>query len=90
MKKISWRKKMSLVTIPLYEEVYQFLISSPTPQAILDFHASENVQMRVRVLLDKNRDGTLNPDERAELDQFEQVNHLVSMMKIYARKSLKA
>ncbi|MDX2077039.1 MAG: hypothetical protein SFZ02_11450 [bacterium] len=80
---------MSFVTTPIYEEIYQFLVSAPTPQAILDFHASEYVQMRVRELLDKNRDGQLTPDERAELDQFEQVNHLVSMMKIYARKSLK-
>jgi hypothetical protein len=89
MEKISRRKMMSFVTVPIYEEIYQFLVSAPTPQTILDFHASEHVQLRVRDLLDKNRDGQLTPDERAELDQFEQVNHLISMMKIYARKSLK-
>ncbi len=43
--------------------------------------------MRVGELLTKNREGMLTVDERAELDQFEQINHLMSMMKIYARKS---
>lgn len=79
---------MSTVVIPIYEEVYQFLISSPTPQEIIDFRVSEETQKRVSILLSKNRDGILTPDERSELDQFEQVNHLMSMMKIYARKSL--
>lgn len=79
---------MSTVVIPVYEEVYQFLISAPTPQEIIDFRVSEQTQKRVSILLAKNRDGILSPDERSELDQFEQVNHLMSMMKIYARKSL--
>lgn len=77
---------MSTVVIPIYEEVYQFLISAPTPQEIIDFRVSEETQRRVSVLLSKNRDGILTPDERSELDQFEQVNHLMSMMKIYARE----
>ena len=81
---------MSTVVIPIYEEVYQFLISSPTPQEIIDFRVSDETQRRVSILLSKNRDGILTPDERSELDQFEQVNHLMSMMKIYARKSLQA
>lgn len=81
---------MSIFVIPVYEEVYQFLISAPTPQEIMDFRVSEQTQMRVSALLVKNREGILTPDERSELDQFEQINHLMSMMKIYARKSLKA
>lgn len=81
---------MSIVVIPVYEEVYQFLISAPTPQEIIDFRVSDQTQKRVSILLAKNRDGILSPDERSELDQFEQVNHLMSMMKIYARKSLQA
>lgn len=81
---------MSTIVVPIYEEVYQFLISSPKPQEIIDFRVSEETQKRVSILLSKNRDGILTPDERSELDQFEQVNHLMSMMKIYARKSLQA
>lgn len=81
---------MSTIAISIYEEVYQFLISSPTPQEIIDFRVSDETQRRVSILLSKNRDGILTPDERSELDQFEQVNHLMSMMKIYARKSLQA
>ncbi|MCU0479952.1 MAG: hypothetical protein MUE54_01920 [Anaerolineae bacterium] len=63
------------------------MISAPTPQAIIDFRVSDGTQMRVGELLTKNREGMLTVDERAELDQFEQINHLMSMMKIYARKS---
>lgn len=81
---------MSVVRqIPLYEEVYQFLISSPTPEQITGFHASEATQERARQLLEANKEGHLTLDEQAELDEFERVNHLVSMLKIYAWQQLK-
>lgn len=79
---------MAAVTSPLYAEVYEFLISAPTPEAIIAFRASEATQERARALLDANRSGLLTPGEAAELDEFERVNHLISMLKIYARQRL--
>lgn len=80
---------MAVVETPIYAEVYQFLVSSPTPEQIINFHASEVVQTRVRDLLAANRENRLTPDDQAELDEFERVNHFVSMLKIYALQQLK-
>ena len=56
------------VYVPLasiQEEVLTLLVSSPTPERIIDFHASDAAQARLRYLLDANRKGTLSPEERA-------------------------
>ena len=80
---------MAVVETPIYAEVYQFLVSSPTPEQIINFHASEVVQTRVHDLLAANRENRLTPDDQAELDEFERVNHFVSMLKIYALQQIK-
>lgn len=48
---------MAIAQSPIYAEVYQFLVSSPTPDQIIAFRASEATQARVRELLDANRSG---------------------------------
>jgi hypothetical protein len=72
----------------IQEEVLTFLLSSPTPQNIIDFHASEAAQTRLRYLLDANREGTLSPEERAELDEASQMNHFVILLKAKAHQAL--
>lgn len=47
------------------DEVLDFLTSAPTPQQIIDFHASDELQERVRYLLDKNRNEWLTDEENA-------------------------
>lgn len=79
---------MAIAPSPVFAEVYEFLVSKPTPEQIVAFHTSESTQQRVRELLDANRDDRLTLEEQAELDEFEQVNHFVSMLKIYARQQL--
>ena len=81
---------MAIAPSPIYDEVLEFLVSSPSPEQIIAFHASESTQERVRKLLEANRLDALTADQQAELNQFEQVNHLVSMLKIYARQRLQA
>ena len=39
----------------IQEEVLAFLLSTPTPQNIIDFQASEAAQERLRYLLETNR-----------------------------------
>lgn len=41
------------------DEVMEFLLTSPSPQQIIDFHASDVAQERLRYLLEANRNGTL-------------------------------
>jgi hypothetical protein len=66
--------------------VLTFLLSAPTPQQIVDFHASEMAQARLRDLLDANRSGMLSSAERAELDEASQINHFVTLLKAKAHR----
>ncbi len=71
------------------DEVLDFLISAPTPEQIIAFHASETAQERLRMLLDSNRNGTLTAEGKAELDEMSQMNRLVTLIKARAMKAIK-
>lgn len=72
----------------LFDEILEFLASTPTPEQILDFHPSKSLQQRASDLLEKNREGTLTTEEQVELDEFSRMNHFMSMLKIRARQKL--
>lgn len=78
---------MTIAPLPTYEEVLDFLLTSPSPESIIAFRPSPQAQARVRDLLDANRD-ELTPEQQAELDEFAQVEHFVRMLKIKAREKL--
>lgn len=67
-----------------YLEVLDFLVASSTPQDIVSFKVSLAAQNRLRLLLDKNREGTLSDSEVAELDVYEQLEHLMILIKARA------
>jgi hypothetical protein len=64
-----------------YAEVLDFLLTHPTPQDIIAFKVSDAAQARIRFLLDKNREETLSARELAELDVYEQLEHLMILLK---------
>jgi hypothetical protein len=70
------------------DEVLDFLLSAPTPQAIIDLRPSDESQERLRYLLDGNRNNTLIDAERAELDNYLQVEHFMRQLKIKAHQKL--
>jgi hypothetical protein len=72
----------------IQDEVIAFFLSSPTPQQIIDFRASETAQQRLRYLLDTNRSGTLNPQEIAELDEASYVNQFMMTLKAKAYQEM--
>jgi len=57
-------------------------------QEILDYKISDEGQERLETLLDTNREGTLTPPERDELEEFLQINHLFIMLKAHLRATL--
>jgi hypothetical protein len=73
----------------IQDEVLTFLLSSPTPQQIIAFRASDMAQERLRALLESNRQGILTPAERAELDEASHLNHFIILLKAKARQSIK-
>jgi len=74
----------------LFEEVIDFLASTPTPEQIIAFRPSDPIQQRARDLLDKQRTSTLTANEQRELDELGTLNHFMSMLKIRARQKLNA
>jgi hypothetical protein len=73
---------------PPYDEVLEFLLSSPSPEAVIAFRPSEETQRRIRDLLEANRQGHLTAEQQFELDEFARIEHLVRMLKIKARQKL--
>ena len=77
---------MAVAPSPAFDEVYEFLLSAPTPQDVIAFRPSEATQARVAGLLAKNKESALTLDEQAELDEFGRVEHFVRMLKIKAQQ----
>ncbi len=78
----------AIQTAMIQQEVLSFLLSSPTPHSIVDFHASDAAQARLQYLLEANRQGTLSAAEQAELEEASQMNHFVILLKAEARQRL--
>lgn len=74
---------------PIYNEMLDFLLTAPSPQEIVNFKASAAVQSRLGELLVKNREATLTEDEQAELDAYEQVEHIITLLKARASVQLR-
>ncbi len=72
----------------LFEDILDFLASTPTPEQIIAFEPSETLKQRLSYLLDQNRHDVLSADERAELDEFLRMNHFMNMLKLRARQKL--
>ncbi|MEE3715899.1 hypothetical protein V2H45_03965 [Tumidithrix elongata RA019] len=69
---------------PTYLEVLDFLINRPTSEQIATFKVSERSQTRLQELLQKNCDANLSSSEVAELNLYEQLDALMTMLKIRA------
>jgi hypothetical protein len=71
---------------PVYDDLVELLAKSADANEVLSFQLSNEKQQRLDSLLDKNRDGTLSPQESAELDAFEQFEHVVRLLKARVRE----
>jgi hypothetical protein len=69
-------------------ELIAFLSAGPTPQEVTACTVSDRAQQRLRRLLALNEAGLLSEEEQAELDEIEQIEHIMLMLKIDARKQL--
>ena len=70
---------------PIYQELIDFLTSSPNAEQAIAFKISAAAQERLEDLLDKNREQILLPEERAELNIYLHLSHLVTRMKARGR-----
>jgi hypothetical protein len=70
-------------------EPEQATLDVAAARAFLDFDFSKADKGRMRLLLAKAKEGALTADEESELDRYELVGHILSLMKSKARRSLK-
>lgn len=75
-------------TTPAYLEVIDFLAEKISPDALIAFHPSRGVQERVEDLVARNCEDRLSEEERQELADFLQLEHLMIMAKAEARRKL--
>lgn len=71
-----------------YEELLDFLLSSPTPEQIVTFTPSRLTRRRLDYLLLRKRAGALTAAEQAELDEFNRVEYLMRRLMSRARRRL--
>ena len=69
----------------IFDEIAEFLASSPSRDQILDYHPSPAMQRRASQLLEKNREGTLTDDDRVELAEFMHAESLFRRLKAMKR-----
>jgi hypothetical protein len=70
-------------------EPEQATLDAAAARAILELDFRQADKDRMRQLLAGARAGTLSADEAIEIDNFERVGHMLSLMKSKARRSLK-
>lgn len=68
-------------TVGALEEIADLLAGGPSPEELLAFRPSAQTQARAEELLEKLKDGRLAAEERAELDQFEQAERFMRLVK---------
>ncbi len=69
-------------------EVIGFLSEGPAPIQVAGYAVSERAQQRLQRLLTLNEAGLLSPEEHTELDEIEQIEHFVILLKAQARERL--
>jgi hypothetical protein len=68
----------------------QATLDAAAARAILGLDFRQSDKDRMSQLLAKAKEGTLTADEEVEIDNYERVGHMLSLMKSKARRSLKA
>ena len=69
-----------------YEEIIDFIAAGTTPEAVIAFRPSDGVQQRVAELVERSQNGNVSAEERSELEDYLQLEHIMIMAKARARQ----
>ena len=72
-----------------YDEIIDLFARGASPAEVLAFRPSEEVQERVRFLLERNAADELTEEEAAELERFGELEDFMQLVKIRAQEYLK-
>ena len=73
--------------VPVFEELVDFLVQEK-PERFANFQTSEKARERVWDLIRREKNEGLNEKEKAELDTYGQLEHLMRLAKAKARLNL--
>ena len=73
------------VASPAYFEIIDFIAAGTTPEVVVRFRPSPESQRRVEELIEREKTGGLSGEEKAELDHFMELEHILRMAKAKAR-----
>jgi hypothetical protein len=77
-----------MVSYRAFDEIVDFITSAPRPEQILSFRPSEKSVKRLEELVEKNQEGSLDEQEKHELQQYMLIEHLMRLAKARARQRL--
>ena len=73
----------------VFNVITDFLATEPSPHEIIAYQLPEDLQARVHVLLDKNGEGDLTPEEHAEMMDISRMSAMMRLLKVKMRAKLK-
>ncbi len=74
------------VSSPIYAEIIDFIAAGTTPQSVADFLPSAESQRMLASLMEREKTGSLSVEEKAEIDHFMELEHILRMAKARARQ----
>jgi hypothetical protein len=83
---------MIMLNMPVrsvFSEITDFLATNPTPQEIIAYQLSEDLQARAHELLERNGENQLTPEERDEMFDFVRVDEMMSLLKVKMKLKLR-
>ena len=63
-------------------------LSPPVARAVLSIQFTDQQQLEVQKLLDKNNAGTITPRQKTKLQSYVRIGNLLNILKIKAQSSL--
>ncbi len=76
--------RLAPVSTQAYMEALDLLTQNPTPDEVIAFRFSDEVENRIHDLLEKNRSDQLNKAEEVELDRLSQLEEQLQLAKARA------
>lgn len=74
--------------IRAYEEIADLIAAGGGPAAVVGYQASATTQDRVAELIVREKAGAITDEERSELDQYMQLEHVMRLAKARAQARL--
>ena len=73
-----------------YQEIINFIATGTTPETVIAFRPSDDVQRRVNELLERTQHGTISVEDQSELEDYLQLEHIMIMAKAQARQHMQS